>query len=159
MSKIYVDTIEPKTTGVVPALKAVPALSLGFNAGTTTVSTNDNLLDPSQTATLIKDVFQGFDLAGDGTITVKHKGIYSGGLYAICEDRTNYQHININGVSTYRSYFRTTSDTQLEWTSACVSFINKFDVGDTITVTAGTGGDINGNQHFRFHLHMIGLEE
>jgi hypothetical protein len=159
LSKLYVDTIETKTQGGVPALKAVPALSMGFDAQTTSFSTGDNVFDPSESATLIKDVFQGFDLASDGTITIKHKGVYAGGLYMICNDRTNYLAVSINGTSTYRSYHRTTSDTQIEWSDAGLSFINKFDVGDTVTVTVGQGGDYYGQTHFRFHLHMIGLEE
>ena len=147
--------IEINSSGV-PLMKNIPHLSVGFDANSTAISTNDNIFDTSETAAHIIDSRHDITIDNDGDITINTAGIYAVNLYTMSSTRYIYLHLNINGTSTLRPYFDGTSDANNTWHAASVSGIFSLNANDVITVTAGLGQTIHGKHHTRFTAHMIG---
>ena len=147
--------IEINSSGV-PFMKNIPHLSVGFNAGSTAISTNNNVFDTSVTAAHIIDSRHDITIANDGDITINTAGIYFVGMHTMAAYRYVYLNININGTSTLRPYFDAVSDTNLQWQPASVFGIFSLDANDVLTVTAGVAQTIHGLHHTRFTAYMIG---
>lgn len=147
--------IEINSSGV-PLMKNIPHLSVGFNGGSTAISTNNNVFDTSVTAAHIIDSRHDITIASDGDITINTAGIYAINFYTMSSTRYIYLNFNINGTNTLRPYFDGTSDANNTWHSASVSGIFSLDANDVLTVTAGIAQTIHGLHHTRFTAHMIG---
>ena len=147
--------IEINSSGV-PLMKNIPHLSVGFNAGSTAISTNDNVFDTSETAAHIIDSRHDITISNDGDITINTAGIYYVGMYTMSLYRYVYLNININGTSTLRPYFDGLTDANNQWQPASAFGIFSLDANDVLTVTAGIAQTIHGLHHTRFTAYMIG---